>query len=372
MTTWRSLALIAVAAGVGASVVAVTSGAAPPSSTTSIDCYDGFTGEPIPEGVRLSCVIPATVPTTTLATTQPATTAPVTTAPPTTVPATTVPPTEPTTTTTTTIAATTTTLPSGAAFTETFDGNVGLERFDTEIHHRDAGTPFHDYAATWPGDHDMACGGADTSRTVHASSDAESIYPCRDHVMTSMGDIDGYSVMAFSPQQTFTDLSRICWDQNVTWSTLNTRQWTEVVVRPASEIPAGRLAHVNPRFEDVDATALLHGPTTVGVLFQGPAGLGAAVGHAERWYDDYYHNDPDGNVSKAIRRQHCLTENANGTITVSVDQGWRIWSRSFAGQFPTDARVIFENHSYTPNKTEGGPPTTSYTWHWDNILIEAG
>ncbi len=268
-------------------------------------------------------------------------------------------------------------IPSGAAFAATFDGNTGLDAFDTEIHHRNlrlGDTSGHGFDATWPGDHDMNCSPPDQSRTVHAANPSESFYFCRDHMMTSLGDIDAYSILSFSPKQVFSTVSRVCWDQNVTWSTLRGRQWTELVVRPAAELPGdGRMSHTNATFRSVDDTALAHGPTTVGVMLQGPAGAGAFYGGVERWYDDFYFQDTEGLNSKAIRRQHCVTDNKDGTLTLSIDQGAAgTYSRSFAGSFPRNARVIFEDHKYTPNKRDdaSAPPTTSYTWHWDNIFVE--
>ncbi len=262
-------------------------------------------------------------------------------------------------------------------FVATFDGNTGFEAFDTDVHHRnvvlgDEGG--HNSEATWPGDHDMNCSPPDQTRVVHADHEDEYFYLCRDHMMTSLGDIDGYSIVSFSPKEVFATISRVCWDQNVTWSSLRGRQWTELVVRPADELPAdGRLSHTNASFRSVDDTALAHGPTTVGVMMQGPGGVGAFYGGVQAWYDDFYFQDEEAFSSKAIRRQHCLTDNKNGTLTLSIDQGAAgIYENSFDGSFPENARVIFEDHKYTPNKIDhdGDPPTTSYTWHWDNIVVD--
>ena len=55
--------------------------------------------------------------------------------------------------------------------------------------------------------------------------------------------------------------------------------------------------------------------------------------------------------SRAIRRQHCLTDNGNGTVTVLINQGVDgFYQRTFSGRFPTNARVILEQHAYTPDK----------------------
>ena len=89
------------------------------------------------------------VPPSCKTTTPPTTTVPPVTVPPTTQPPVTTPP-------------TTTPPVTPAGFVETFDGNTGLDRFDTGIYHRgdlaDGTITWPLANLTWPGDHDMACG----------------------------------------------------------------------------------------------------------------------------------------------------------------------------------------------------------------------
>ena len=36
------------------------------------------------------------------------------------------------------------------------------------------------------------------------------------HVMTAMGDIDGYTILSFARMSSSRDFSRVCWDVNLT------------------------------------------------------------------------------------------------------------------------------------------------------------
>ena len=103
---------------------------------------------------------------------------------------------------------------------------------------------------TWNGDHATNCEGPDLSRTLNAGGDrSQHFYRCAPfgkndaaHVMTSMGDVDGYSTLSMAPQQTFPTIRKVCWDQNVT--DLGGRTWTEVLVVPGVE---GRRRRPDPR-----------------------------------------------------------------------------------------------------------------------------
>ena len=345
---------------------------------------------------RILLIVRTNTPTTTTtvapATTLPPSTSTSTTLPPTTT-TTTVAPTTTTTTTSTTstttvtsTTTTTTTTPPGGSFVEIFtDDEAWRGRWDLDVHHRDDvnGGSNIDTAKTFRGDHDMTCAGADTQRSVNAAPDrSQHFYRCGTengvgsaHVMTVMGDVDGYSTLSMAPVQVFPTIHRVCWDQNVT--DLGGRGWTEVVIVPAAKIDDGDLTHVNPEFVSVDEFTKQHDATTWGIMVQ-PNYFGLRVfpngGSEQR--DDGFGNDPQGFQSRAIRRQHCLTANANNTITVTVDQGSNgIYSRVFPGHFPTNARVIFEQHAYTPDKDGEACRTTGtltgcrYTWHWDNVTI---
>ena len=75
--------------------------------------------------------------------------------------------------------------------------------------------------------------------------------------------------------------------------------------------------------------------------------------------------DPEACTSKAIRRPFSITDNRNGTITVSY-AGFATYT--VPGSFPAGGfNVVFKDHNYTPDK-DGAP--VGYTWHWDNIIVK--
>ena len=314
----------AVTTTIAASSAGSSGSAARPSASTA----------PTPTAARATAPTRATLPTTA---TEPASTASQTTVP------------EP---------------PSG--FVETFDGNRGRDRFATGVYHRDDNL----VASTeWSGDHDIACNGPDTQRTIHRDRPDEYFYLCRDHWMTALGDTSGYSIAWFSPDDdhdgnpdTFSRSERttVTWDVNVT--DLGARLWWEVVlVAPGTPYLTtidwvANTAQIEPYHADTIAVGT------------GPYGSDGNIfsDGATRDPLGFHHVcaiDPEGCASKAIRRPFSMHDNGNGTITFE----FLGTTYTYDGQFPENYQVYFKQHAYTPNK-DGIP--AGYTTHWDNITIQ--
>jgi hypothetical protein len=252
-------------------------------------------------------------------------------------------------------------------FVETFTGNTGLDRFNFGVYHRgDAlGGPRWPGATSWPGDHDLNCGPpTEGTRTVRRDTD-EWIYLCRDHIMTSIGDTDGYSTGWFAPKQTFTTQRTVSWDVNVT--DLLGRQWWEVSIVPAnfnSGIPS--CPQCSAMSWIADTAGLPAYPAGSVVVGNSQRGFQVWTDGVDRQVMPHWlirYDDPEGAASKAIRRPFSMTDNANGTITVNYG-GLRTFT--VPGTFPDEFVVVFKDHNYTPDK-DGIP--VGYTWHWDNIII---
>jgi len=248
--------------------------------------------------------------------------------------------------------------PSGSGFVVNFDGNTGLDRFRTGVYHRDQ----PNRSKTWPGDHDPNCGPPTSSRTLTAADPADSFYLCRDHMMTSVGHVSAYSIAWLSPKQTFTDETRVSWDVNVT--DLGGRQWWEVMLIPVdgpeltciSWLPCGSEVRGYP----TDAVIVSNGPFGSGKPNLTVGGDTNALTF-KKICDDL---DPEGCASKATRRTWSLTDNSDGTLTVTF--GEHTWTAP--GAFPDgEWKVVLKDHSYTPDK-DGIP--SGYTWHWDNIIVK--
>lgn len=283
---------------------------------------------------------------------------------------------------------------SGGTFTETFTDNTGLNNFRVGVYHRNIGQQVLGQATevwgdgnamhggSWTGDHDLSCGSPDTQRQLSTSktggpSDGDRwtpdplfnldkiVYVCRDHVMTSMGDVDGYSILWFSPNQDFnrSEAKTISWDVNVT--DLRGRQWWEVSIVPKSD---KFLATVNWLADTANIDTYNNSAVVVG---SGPFGGTINITtNGDNRYNGWqgicgaYGLDLEGCKSKAIRRRFTITDNMNGTLTVNYGG---MFTQTVSGQLPDNFEVYFKDHNYTPDK--GGEPV-GHTWHWDNISIK--
>ena len=293
----------------------------------------------------------------------------------------------PATTTTTIPASTSTSTPApAAAFTEDFASATALtDRFDHGWSGEwNAGAAFNDAANDWQADHDMACMNPNTSsRLIHLTGQAQAndaaFFPCvfagdaaKSHMMTSV-NTQGYVTAWFSPKQTFTAVNRVCWDQNITWE--GGGKWTIVNFLTSAEYTGKTdLGYTSPDFP-------LGGATSP----QGPAKNGVKVfSGAMRSYTNGVFNGQASGVTvtdKAARYQHCVVDNKNGTLTLSIAQPSGVpVTATVPGSIPGGAiRVEFADDNYNNDKHFFNPEqpvvrssTGLYTWHFDNLLIATG
>lgn len=212
----------------------------------------------------------------------------------------------------------------------------------------------------------MGCSGVgyttETTRSVSwqtgqtmAQRVASAFYNCNDHMMTTMGDVDGYSVVWFTPNRTFTNVNEVCWD--VSLANMGNRQWFKVAIVPSGEPEL---------FSDVSASDLPeHGSNTY-VYEYNTIGATQRLIVGGRIIGAQYHAGTD----KATRYEHCMRDNGNGTITATQDRSTGLLSSTFPGSFPNGTvTVVFHDHNYTPDKSEFAFTRPAYTWHWDNIRI---
>lgn len=271
--------------------------------------------------------------------------------------------------------------PPVVAFREDFTSNTGLENFRFGVYHRNIGSQEYGrdkqvwggsnaaHGGSWSADHDLACGPPGSHRTLSSAVDDfsvdELVYLCRDHVMTSMGDVDGYSIVWMSPDRVFAGGPgrTVAWDVNVT--DLGARQWWEVSI-----VPTGT--------EFLATTHWLAGVANIGfyhpdavVIGNGPFGrdVNISVDGANR-YSGWqpvcrdWGLDPEGCASKMIRRTFSVTDNGNGALIVNYGG---MFNQIVPGKLPDSFQVYFKDHNYTPDK-DGVP--LGHTWHWDNIIVD--
>jgi hypothetical protein len=334
-------------------------------------------------GRVLHCVPTATVPSTTTTST---TSSPPTTLAPTTTTSSTTTTVAPTTTTSTTTAPTTT-VPDAGLFEARFATAADLGLFDWQVFHGGVDPfPRADQPKVWHGDHDMSCGAPTTLRDVDlvgevgpgpVTAAGDLVWWCAPagsetgHVMTSISAV-AYAHIDFSPRRTFTDVSRVCWDQN--WTDVGGRKWTQIVVVPEAIFQAngGRFQYVSRSLQSDVAVNGFPITGTTWMLEMLKASTRVQVGQTVT-FDNFFGFTT---LDKARRFHQCAIDQGNGTVRLELERlDGSTEIRTAAGSFPDGpARVIFQDVSY--DSVKGTLPfdeaQRTNTWHWDNIVIDAG
>ncbi len=282
------------------------------------------------------------------------------------------------------------------AFFEEFRDANSLKRFTWGVFHRNAGwqikgQPLNStgwlnaqHGGSWSADHDRNCGPIDTHREFTSTKLAgasfdfrldDLLYVCHEHLMTTMGDVDGYSVVWFSPNKVFSSVADVSFD--VSLADLGTRQWFQVGVvsekvynqQATAGVLMGNTAPAHLRA--VDSASTLNRNLSDGDVLIATWGGGSAAGYAGKLRIGNGHQrrafaNPTPK-SKVDRHPVRLVDNNNGTVSFSVAGVTLVDVASFPS---CPCRVVFYDHSYNPDKSERGQPI-GYTWHWDNIRIRA-
>lgn len=276
-------------------------------------------------------------------------------------------------------------------YLETFDTADSVGTLDFYVTN---GRNFDDRPTSWNGDHAAGapCGGPTTSRVIHwpdppgdetptrTTDPGEVAYWCAPggtgtgHLMTSF-KTGGYAHIDFAPKQTFSDVRRVCWDQNVT--NLGNRKWTQVAIAPkaTADAVAPRLDWTHPGFRDNG------GPASWGLPLDGGVFLFSTIqGNAETFTDGMqsglgYDNDTTV-ADKAKRVVTCLVDRQNGQVEVRQQRADGSMDISLLpGRFPTgEVKVVFQDVTYNPDKAlQENPPLVPdfYTWHWDNLVVSS-
>ncbi|NNE11572.1 MAG: hypothetical protein HKN41_04920 [Ilumatobacter sp.] len=254
-----------------------------------------------------------------------------------------------------------------------------------------------DRIVSWRGDHDRACGAPTTSRTIDVDRNTnvplggtvadfdEMFWWCRGHMMTAV-DVVGYNIAWFAPRPYFTDISRVCWDVNLTQ--MSSRKWTQVLFvseTDATAHPSQRgsggydLGYTNPMFRGQPGTPSAEILPVAGDL----AGLQVLNNGHFRWFENQDHWTTDqnssqpvmGSTDKATRYTHCVEQLDPGTIRFTQERpashgGFQ--QVDVPGTIPRGpVRVVFQDDNYNAPKGEHYDPNV-LTWHWDNIVVETG
>lgn len=281
---------------------------------------------------------------------------------------------------------------TGWAFEETFDNlkpaapsqSLLPRTFDYVVTHRthpttpdglDAAGSYGAFMA----DHGMDCAGPPSQHTIsgttHRSNGASpdaSFYICNDHLMSAMGDVEGYSVSAFWPRQEF-DFSGggvLEWEVNL--NAPHDRSWWEVLIAPREQLQVGAARDWLPIDETYPASRLVltfstdsHREIEVGTRATPPDGVLASEADWAGWA--IRHPGDPALTDRKIRRTMRVELQSN-LVRWSVelaDGAFDTLELAVPGGLPfTRGLVLFRTHGYTPNK-DGN--TSLYTFHWDTI-----
>jgi hypothetical protein len=277
------------------------------------------------------------------------------------------------------------------AFEETFDDDPSApsqdllpRNFDYSVTHRTHPKEHFRVFDSYLADHDNNCAGptpsvnplpqhwVTTSHESNGSSPDQSFFICKNHMMSSMGHVDFYSVTAFWPRQEFNFEQGGLLEFDVNINDHHPRSWFEIMITPRSELKVGAAREGLPIDETyptdrivLEFTSTNRRSIHVGTGALDPDGIIVKESEWNPWRTSFP-TDP-ANDDRRIRR----------SMRITLNQGQIIWSIEKAdgtfddfvvavpGGLPfTQGLVVFKTHAYTPEK-EGNMNT--YTFHWDNI-----
>jgi hypothetical protein len=258
----------------------------------------------------------------------------------------------------------------GVQFADSFGSAGSLGNYQFEVSHGTGATPTD--ITTWHGDHNLACEAPTTLRDVHVAPEGvnpgELVWwcapggdPATGHMMTSLFTT-GYGHVDFTPARSFSNVRRVCWDQNYT--EMGGRKWTQMVVVSDATFAAngGHLDYVLPELQnDVAVGGLrLEGDTFMFRNLRGSTTTFVGQGVYEANFSGFTTTD------KATRYRTCITDNENGTVRIESVVGTRVQR----GSFPNGvSHVIFQDVTYDAPKDPLSTDSLA-TWHWDNVLVE--
>ncbi len=259
--------------------------------------------------------------------------------------------------------------------------------FDFVVTHRTHPRNHEPAFASYPADHDETCAGPVPEsisgrpepqhlvRTRHNSNGQqpdESFFICKNHMMSSMGDVEGYSVTSFYPRQAFDFADGGVLEFDVNINDGHPRSWWEILITPHEQLKVGAanswlpIDETYPRDRIVlEFSANSRRRISVGATELAPDGW---LVDEDDWRDWRFIDATDPALDdRRIRRQMRVELDGNEIRWgVRLQDGSYDW---FAATVPaglpfTRGLVLFKTHAYTPQKDDNN---NLYTYHWDNL-----
>jgi len=244
--------------------------------------------------------------------------------------------------------------------------------------------------SNFSGDHNTACEAPTTQRDVYVGVHSNLFWWCapggdtaKGHMMVA-NSTSGYAIIGFTPRQTFTNLSSVCWDQNLT--DLGGGKWFTMMMVPKTVVESNpntnsrrvqdgegpyRLDYTLPEFDADNAPGdfnLQQYPRFHFKLFRNELRLFDYIATGTSGPSFTTLNGHIAGDDKATRFKHCLTENSSGQVVLSQvnPSGTQTWNTGL--HFPDmPVYVIFADDTYDDVKHGG---TVHKSWHFDNITIQ--
>lgn len=280
---------------------------------------------------------------------------------------------------------------SSWAFEETFDGNPAVpsqtllpSAFDYVVTHRTHPTTPDGLDAagsygTFHADHGPDCAppaaqhvvAATTHRSNGRAPDA-SFFICRNHMMSALGDVEGYSVSTFYPRQEFDFAGGgvLKWEVNL--NAPHARSWWEVVIVPRHELQLAPAQSWLPVDETYPADRIVLGFSDASAreieVGRGETPPNGVVASTSDWAGWGVRNPGDAALEDRAIRRLMRVELLPTMVKWSIardDGRMDVLALPLPnGQPFTRGLVLFKTHAYTPTK-DGN--TRLYTYHWDDI-----
>jgi len=300
---------------------------------------------------------------------------------------------------------------SSPVYFNDFSTKADGDRIDQFVAYRD---PFVVNHTTGSSDHastgGVNCSAPENTRVQTRESPASHVYQCLPggnpalgHQMAFAMDSSGYGFVGALPDQVFEGVQEVSIDINTT--TAGSRNFVEIKIIPADQVYVNAMPCIPdlPCNDDWDYDNI----DGVGAGTDSQEGTGLTISTPDQpdGFDfdqynaellsngDYSYqrcNEVDfcfkvaahkTNTGIRERYTHIFRDNGNGTLSFGIEQADNTFAWVQApGSFPQGAvRVVVAFHNYTGTKDGNGPgyngnlsPSTGgFTWHWDNLSVEA-
>ena len=235
---------------------------------------------------------------------------------------------------------------------------------------------------TFPADHGDNCSGppnqhiVSSSHLSNAENPDESFYVCKNHMMSSLGEVSGYSVSSFFPRQSFYFADNGVLEFETNMDVDHSRFWWEVMIVPRHLLKVGAAEDWLPIDETYASDSIVFSLQENGQrkiqYHRGAVPPGGIVFSETDWRDWRFVNNevPSDDPQFLDRRRRHLhrIEFAEDKITWSIeklDGGMDAFEVNLEEPLAfQQGLVLFKTHSYTPTK-DGN--LARYTVHWDEI-----